>query len=346
MYSGPISRIGRFKAPLRELIASILYRTGILGLLARRRLRKRAVVLMYHRVLPLAEIAASPSHPGIIVSAESFSKQMAWLSGNLRCLDLQSFTDRLTDDRPFENRSCLVTFDDGWKDNFVHAYPVLQSHAVPAAIFLAAGFIGSRRRFWQEQLAELIRAARRRGSFGGESEKQLERCLQADDSNLQEEISRVISVLKQQPAEEAEKLTARLSELVGEGDAEQDGERHFLEWQDVRSMAGNGIEFGAHGLSHTILTRPEAEAGMELTESKRLVEQETGRPVSAFCYPNGEYDETIARQVRESGYRVAFSTQPGYVASGDDAFAVKRINIHEHMTRTIPLFLARIVGLW
>jgi peptidoglycan/xylan/chitin deacetylase (PgdA/CDA1 family) len=346
MYSGAISRLGRFKAISRELLASVLYRTGILGFLASRRLRRRAVVLMYHRVLPPAEIASSPSHPGIIVSTESFNEQMAWLSTKFRCLDLQSFTERLTGDQPFEDRSCLVTFDDGWKDNFAHAYPVLQSHAVPATIFLAAGFIGGRQRFWQERLAGLIRAACRHGALSGELEKLLGRCLKADDSDLHEEISRVISGLKQQPAEAVEKLTAQLSEMLEEGKAEEDGDAHFLSWEEVRAMAAGGIDFGAHGLSHTILTGPETDVGMELIESKRLVEQETGRQVTVFCYPNGDYDDTIARQVRESGYRAAFSTEPGFVAGGDDAYAVKRINIHEHMTRTIPLFLARIVGLW
>jgi peptidoglycan/xylan/chitin deacetylase (PgdA/CDA1 family) len=338
--------IGRFKALLRELVASILYRCGILGLLADRRLRGRAVVLTYHRVLPLASLAESPSHPGIIVSDDSFRKQMAWLSRKFRCLDLDAFIDGVTGRRPFERRSCLVTFDDGWRDNLTHAFPVLQTYAVPAVIFLAAGFIGSRRRFWQERLAELIREARRHGAASAELKERLERCLRADDAQLQAEISLVTTALKQQKADDVEKLIARLSALVGQDESEGDGDRHFLTWQEVRSMADAGIEFGAHGLSHTILTRPDAQVSTELIESKRLVEQKVGKPVAAFCYPNGEYDDMIARDVREGGYRAAFSTEPGYVSSGDDAYAIKRINIHENMTRTIPLFLARIAGLW
>ena len=81
-------------------------------------------------------------------------------------------------------------------------------------------------------------------------------------------------------------------------------------------------------------------------ESKRLIEKNIGKRIAAFCYPNGEHDETVVSHVRESGYRVAFTTEPGQVAGGDDAYTIKRINIHEHMTRTIPLFLARIAGLW
>jgi peptidoglycan/xylan/chitin deacetylase (PgdA/CDA1 family) len=341
-----MSGLSRFKASLRGLAASILYRTGVLGFLAARRLRRRAVVLTYHRVLPLAEIAQSPSHPGIIVSEETFRLQMRWLSREFRCLDLERFTDRLTGGGPFENRSCLVTFDDGWRDNYVHAYPVLRDCSMPATIFLAAGYIGSRRRFWQERLAELIRKVRRRGAASGELKELIGRCLDADEDDLREEISRVTADLKRRPPEEIDRLAFRLSELAGESAGGDDGDSHFLDWQQVRSMAGGGIAFGAHGMSHTILTRPEAEVERELTESKKLVEWETSRPVFAFCYPNGEYDSMIVRHVRESGFRVAFSTEPGYVSSGDDAYAVRRINVHEHMTRTIPLFLARIAGLW
>ena len=110
---------------LRNFIAHLLYYTGILNLLLNKRLKNKAVVLMYHRVLDKEDIASSYSQTGIIVSKKTFSSQMQYFQKHFNAISLIETIQNLKFKTHFRSRSCLVTFDDGWKDNYQNAYPIL-----------------------------------------------------------------------------------------------------------------------------------------------------------------------------------------------------------------------------
>jgi peptidoglycan/xylan/chitin deacetylase (PgdA/CDA1 family) len=142
---------------LRRLVAAALYYSGALWLYAAVKLRGKAVVLMYHRVLPAG--ADSFSHAGIVVTPETFERHMKFFARHFRLLDLDGFRGEL--DAGFGPRACLVTFDDGWQDNHRHALPVLRRHRVPTTIFVATDYIGTGRTFWQERFTRLLYQATR-----------------------------------------------------------------------------------------------------------------------------------------------------------------------------------------
>jgi hypothetical protein len=64
----------------------------------------------------------------------------------------------------------------------------------------------------------------------------------------------------------------------------------------------------------------------------------------AFCYPNGNWSPAVAEAVQRHGFRVAFSTERGPAGPDSHRFAVRRVNMHEDVTSTVPLFLARLAG--
>lgn len=353
------SRVGsgvqRLKSGVRASLTGLLYGCGALDRLLSARLRNRAAVLMYHRVLPSRELPGTPSHPGIVVSRRTFRMQMEWLSRNCRCLALDEFLACLAGGRPFPERSCLVTFDDGWRDNYLHALPVLAELGLPAVVFLTVGFVGSRKRFWQERMVELL------GNLQEAcvSDPGLPPRLREDPllepfagllaegaGSASEERFAVVSGFKGSDPGMTEATLDRLAGIVGRTGTGAEEERHFMTWSEAREMTRAGVVFGSHGVSHRILTGPGVNRETELVESRAVLEQQLGQSVRAFCYPNGNHDEETRRQVWESGYQVAFSTNPGYVSAGSDPFRLNRINVHEAMTGSIPMFLARIAGLW
>ena len=74
------------------------------------------------------------------------------------------------------------------------------------------------------------------------------------------------------------------------------------------------------------------------------LERELPGHATAFCYPNGNWNEAVASAVARVGYRLAFSTERGSVGPGSHRFALRRVNMHEDVTSSVPLFLARLAG--
>ena len=153
----------RLRAILKRCIAYGLYYSGALWAYRRVVLRNRAIVLMYHRVLPAA--ADSFSASGIVVSPSVFTANMRFLRRHFTPLSADEFQSCLDRGR-FPTGACLVTFDDGWQDNEQHALPILQSIGVPAVLFVATGYIGTGNTFWQERMTRQLFALSRDPGLG------------------------------------------------------------------------------------------------------------------------------------------------------------------------------------
>lgn len=340
----------------KEAIAQALYRLGLLDLLRRRRLRGRAVVLMYHRVLPEDARARSASHPGYVVSDTTFARQMAFLRSRFTVLSAHEFLSHLDTGAPFPDSSCLITFDDGWYDNLTHALPVLQAHGLPALVFLPVNFIGTRRLFWRERLTQALRAAVDRARQEPDRVAGLRALLAphglaslleaAAPPPLTTFIDAVQSLAHRRMADDGA-LAQAIERVAGVEVEALPSPDAFLDWNDVRTMARAGIAFGGHGAEHRLLgALPPHEADEEIRQSRERVSREVGVPALALSYPNGSVTSDVRRLTEAAGYRMAFTIEPGSVAAGDDRFLLKRVNVHEDGTASMPRFLGRMVGLF
>lgn len=345
--------IGRF---VKVGLSYALFHLGILQLWQKVALRGKVVVLMYHRVLSVEDRRRTGSHPGIIVTCDTFAMHMAVLKRRFVVLTLDEFARYLADRRPFPDSSCVITFDDGWRDNFTNALPVLKQHGLPAVIFLPVNYIGAKRLFWREALTHLLvqavhdarRDACRRGRLESLlAQAALDSVLSVEDEDPRGAIVEVVSAahgLKWDRANEllndlSCELQVRSEELVTLDD--------FMDWAEVESMGADGVVFGGHGAEHRILTELSADAVDDEVRAcaARLTACGVGG-LRAFSYPNGAWTPAIAESVKQGGYSVAFTTKPGFVRLGDDAFSVRRINIHEDAASSEPLFLTRILNIF
>jgi peptidoglycan/xylan/chitin deacetylase (PgdA/CDA1 family) len=346
----------RAKRAIKELIANGLYYTGMLRLLQSVLLRRRAVVLMYHRVLDPDEQRGTGSHPGIVVSRETFARQVALLKRRFVPLTLDEFTARMENGQPFASSSCLVTFDDGWRDNFTNALPILRDHGVPAVVFLPVNFIGQQRLFWREALThlmvELVRHTRRDSSMAQRCRPLLrsiglERVLEATEADPRPFVIDVIASQTGLKAQVVEPLLPRLSAELGIRVEDLRTPDTFIDWEQAAAMSRDGIAFGGHGADHRLLTdiSPDA-ADREIGTARDMMRRAFNGTVPTFSYPNGSWSADVVGRVRAAGYRLAFTTVPGSVSCNDDRFTVKRLNVHESATDSTPMFLARVVGLF
>jgi peptidoglycan/xylan/chitin deacetylase (PgdA/CDA1 family) len=344
----------RLRAGVKQAAAHALYATGLLSWLAARRLRGRAVVLTYHRVLADRDLPRSWSHPAIVVRRATFERHLAALRRHFEVLSLAAFTDQVESGQPFARPACLVTFDDGWIDTYAEAWPALRAAGLPATVFLPADFIGADRMFWQERasalLAGIAAQARRDAAFAGRARTALaphglDHLLDVDAGAARQAIMDAMQSLKiadpgstHSPLPVLADLAAGLPDTAERADG-------FMTWAQVREMAAAGITFGGHGVTHRLLdTLPAAEAEAEVRGSREALERELPGHATAFCYPNGNWNETVASAVAANGFRLAFSTARGSVGPGSHRYALRRVNMHEDVTSSVPLFLARLAG--
>lgn len=290
--------------------ARVLRYTGILGLAKRWVRREGAVVLTFHRVLNDAELEGTASLLGMIVRTRTFDDFLAYATENLEIVNAGEEPEWKDNGR----LKVAITFDDGWCDNAVEAFPIARKHEAPITIFIVAQRIGSRLPFWPEQAAAIL------GSWNDSGAPHRHR-----------DIEQVIERLKGLPSAERKRLIGRIERA----DNANHGNREIdctMTWDQIEELKAGGVAFGSHSSTHEILTRvPHAQAEEEIGSSRELIEQRLGGPCELFAYPNGDSSPETRMLVAHAGYKRAFVNQwPGVWTSRTDPFAIPRVNICEY----------------
>lgn len=332
---------------VRRVVAYALYYSGFLWLYAALRLRRQAVVLMYHRVLPAD--ADTFSHEGIIVSPEIFDMHMSFLARHFRALTLSQFKQELAASS-FRGRACLVTFDDGWLDNLEHALPTLRKHDMPAVVFVATGYIGTGDTFWQERLTRLLCVAAAHPGRATDllREAGLDRVAHANPDQVRRRAREFVTTLKSREPAAALQMIERLQAALNDiGEALDPDVDRFMTWDDLHELRRSGlVTIGSHARSHSRLTTlGYKRARAELEASSRDLAEHGLTDVTACAYPNGDVNDPVEAAATDAGFELGFGTKPGLVAHSSEAMHLRRINIHESDARTRPEFFYRILGL-
>ena len=327
-------------------LATILELTGTLDLILDRKLAGRVAVIMYHRVIADHVARQTDSNPGIIVSKGQFEQQMATIREEFNPLSLNEFQSHVENETAPPRRSCLITFDDGWIDNYEIAFPILRKYSIPAVIFLPCDYISTDRTFWQEEM--LMRLTRMLSSGNGDAQKALGEILASRDNGFERTIDGIRLFVISMKHESQGEIESLLEEIRLASEHCVDGKHYnkHLTWEQVRDMQDAGVTFASHALSHRLLTTldPE-ERRRELETSQRVLEKMLGHPVSAIAYPNGDFDEGVLRSTREAGYTLGFSTEHGVFEIGNDPLAIPRFNLHDRNGGTRARFMCTIGGI-
>jgi peptidoglycan/xylan/chitin deacetylase (PgdA/CDA1 family) len=273
-------------------------------------------VLGYHRVLERAVDDVTSCPPGMVVSRPMFERQIAWAARQYRMLDLDEILESCDRGRPLPARAGLVTFDDGWRDNYTVAYPILRRMGVPAAVFVTTDFIGTRRAFWFTPLMESLLQGKGRGLQPGDGRaagwpaelaEELDRLASGPKPLRAGHLTPLVEALKRHPEARIEEMVSRLGTRLNGCGAANSPEAHFLTWDEVRELDRHGMRAGSHTCSHRILTQlSDGEARQELRHSRQRLEQELGREVASIAFPNGDYFPAHMAAAHEAGYRLFF----------------------------------------
>jgi peptidoglycan/xylan/chitin deacetylase (PgdA/CDA1 family) len=303
-------------------------------------------ILMYHRITnPRTEPVYI--QPGMYVTPETFAMHLKALQSETIVLPLHELLNRMRqgNGNPASKPLCAITFDDGWLDFCTNAFPVLKSLNMPATVFLPTNFIGTDKWFWTDQFAFVWKQLEPRRRPAATAAL---RSLSRIQGSFESQIEKAVAVLKNLPGNAIEDVLAELEKCAGTSSRVPG--RAFLNWEEVREMRGSGlVSFGSHTAGHQILTTLDQNGIRDelLVSKQKLVEEKAADADGlSFCYPNGNFNQTISALVKESGYSSAVTTKTGWNSFSENHFALKRIGMHQDMTSTKSLFLSRLAGIF
>lgn len=298
-------------------------------------------ILMYHRVLPDDMKKQAIVQPGMSVTQSMFESSMKFIKKNYDVVSLEEIIAVLEKGETVKKKTIAVTFDDGWRDNYQFAYPVLKSYDIPAIIFVSTELIQTNR------LPIFMEACILLGEGDLWPDKAVtifnkivkEHDLIQSQINLTSQSLNQISInaywymrtLMLLEYKYISLITSELKKACSDDISNWDNQRWMLNWDEIKDMYKHNITFGSHAISHDLLIHLDHDRiDHELIESKNIIESNTGIQVSIFSYPNGDYNREIKSMVQKAGYSGAVAVTGCYSDESKlDIFALRRRNINE-----------------
>lgn len=283
-------------------------------------------IFLYHRVLP--EVKFNPLQT--LVTIKTFEKQLEGIASRYSILSMSETLRRINEKIPFKNHAVL-TFDDGYSDNYDIVFPILKKKGIPALFSIVTNYIGSGRPLWDWEVLMLLHQndAVRLIDIGKEKLKRrfLEYPLTFG--------YRIIERLKGASLSEIESVIQQLK--TGAGEIPRPcatsgfGPRNdiCMNWDEIRELHRHGMEIASHSLSHRSLARlPAEEATKEISESKTILEKNAGIKCHYFCFPFGspsDISDSLRKKTKEAGYCGALLNVQGINDRIPNPFGLKRM---------------------
>ncbi|MCO7642743.1 polysaccharide deacetylase family protein [Pseudomonas sp. S 311-6] len=270
-------------------------------------------VLMYHHVSPVTQ--------GLSTSPRLFASQMRWLRKHgWQTLTAEQLRGFLEEGRPVPRRSVVLTFDDGYLDNWQYAHPVLKEYGFSAIMFVVTDWIGQ----GPARPCADIEAIRRDrlASFESWSHAECKRLIAGGEAD------RVI--VRQ----------SEVDEMRRAGTFEFHAHTHtHTRWDKVCCS----VEEKRTGLAQ------------DLRAQRAYFEAHMGGATEQLCWPQGYFDDDYLDVARQAGFSVFYTTKShGYNTAGSGTASIWRVSVRNRggllfglrLRLAMPDFLGRLYNRW
>jgi peptidoglycan/xylan/chitin deacetylase (PgdA/CDA1 family) len=312
------------------IFAQILARTGFRSLLGRAAPWSGILVLNYHRI---GSAAGSPFDHGLWSADEAaFDAQVKFLKGACDVVSPDDLPDILSRRK---GRYVLVTFDDGYRDNYTAAFPILKRHGVPATFFLATGFLDHPRLPWWDEIAWMVRTCPRDRI---EVRPWVAEPVVFDPPERERAVRTLLRTYKSIPSERTPDFLAAVRLATGSGSFDHAAAKDlWMTWDMVREMRAAGMAIGGHTVNHPILgTMPPDRQWEEISTCGERLAAELGEPMNLFSYPvgnRGAFNDDTRACLRRAGVRYAFSYCGGFRRFDEwDDYDIRRVAVETYLT--------------
>jgi peptidoglycan/xylan/chitin deacetylase (PgdA/CDA1 family) len=299
---------------------------------------RRVLILSYHRVVGNFDVEATRSLPTLNIAQDTFRKHLETLAEDYDIVTLDRAVEVLEGKARSRRDVAVVTFDDGYRDVYDHAFPVMRDMKVPGIVYVPSAFTGTNRRIAHDRLwSALVRMKDRRlgpvsVGVGGRFESMLLDAYEGAPTP-----NKVLeNLISNNPTAVLYDLSASLEDRLGLSESDGPKGQLPMSWEMLREMGAVGVETGAHTADHTVLTnQPLDEARREIAQCRAVLEKGVGRPVRHFAYCNGWYSAGVAQALKSEGFVTAVTTEDLPNLPGVDPYALKRKVLWENSSAGI-----------
>lgn len=297
---------------LKERAASSLASLGVLRALENLPTQPGVLVFNHHRI---GDREGCAYDRGLFsASAEQFEAQVKYIQRHYPVLLPHQLAEVIARKESLSQMHAMITFDDGYLDNYTVAYPILKRYGVPATFYLVSDFVGTDTVPWWDAISSTVRECKHEALV-------LTWCDQSPVVLGPDKDAAIATLVSAFKSDRNRDPGAALKELREESGVTVSGEgRRFLDWNEAREMVAGGMEIGAHTRTHPIISKLSGNEQMdELRSSKASIEGQLGVAVESFAYPNGtlqDFTPETKELARAAGYTTAFSFYGGVNRNG------------------------------
>jgi peptidoglycan/xylan/chitin deacetylase (PgdA/CDA1 family) len=292
------------KTAIRQVAKSIVIRLGGLNLYHRLMSRETLTVLMFHRVLPEEKIRQLEPDPAYTVSTTQMKAFIEQLAKRYNFVSMRDVLASRAHKKPLPSYALLVTFDDGWNDNYEYGQPTLAAAKVPWTVFVATNATSHGAEWWQETLLSAIRSGR--ATYDclwqlAEPERPEAPCKSANEPTL--DLLLRYGGLSERRRNE---ILARFAPSNRSKETEPD----MADLSTLRKLHEAGVDIGVHGASHLPLTGVEDPLG-EIHEAQQFLTNAVSPDAArTMSFPHGRYNQDVVNAARSAGLSLMFTSDP------------------------------------
>jgi peptidoglycan/xylan/chitin deacetylase (PgdA/CDA1 family) len=282
----------------------------------------------YHRI---GDCTLTPFDPNIYsCTVDQFKEQLRFIKKHFQVITLEDALLLANNKLPLDKRYALITFDDGYIDNYVAAYPALKEEEISAAFFIPTDYVDSDLIPWWDEIAWMLK-----NTTIKEFDFADKHTIYLNGSTGDKVIRNSLTLIKSDPRSMDEKMLELKTKLACEYRVNPADESLFVSWSQIKEMKSGGMSIGSHTCSHRILTHIDQDSQMlELSKSKQCLEQHLGCSIDSVAYPVGQsntFNDDICEMTASLGYKMGFTfTNAVNDLPINNLYKISRLGIDNH----------------
>lgn len=287
-----------------------------------------AVVLLYHRVDEL-----QADHQQLAVSPKHFDEQLSFLKENYNLVTIEEFYDKLSTKTRFDPHTVILTFDDGYADNYIHALPILEKHGTQALFYITTSKLNTNEMLWWDALeyiffkvAEIPVSL----SITINGKGYAFDTTHGNKARIYKQLHPLIKYTHYRERDRVMKILfdwAKIREVKNE-------DYRLLTHHELKTMAqSSSCIIGAHTVDHPVLSKLSFDEQYEqMMSSKNKLEELTGKHIIHFSYPFGskvDYNNNSIKACEQAGFDMVTSNFEWQVHTYTGKFEIPRYLVRD-----------------